>query len=104
MINKGGGFSADKYPENDSNEQDFIPYEGLYDEGNSVLPDDDQYIDHDLLIDAEVMLPQNGEHMKAARVLGRLKNSDGKYIGKCDQNPILDTRMFNVGFPDVTIT
>ena len=74
-----------KYPESDSNEQDFIPYEGLYDEGTSVLPNDDEYVDHGLLIDAEVMLPQNGEHMKAAQILGRVKNSNGKYIGKYDQ-------------------
>ena len=50
------------------------------------------------------MLPQNGEHMKAARVLGRVKNNDGKYIGKYDKNPILDTRMFNVEFPDGSIS
>ena len=52
------------------------------------------------MVNAEVLLPQNGEHMKATRVIGRSKKDDGSYIGQYDSNPILDTRIFNVKFPD----
>ena len=56
-------------------------------------------IDHDLMVNAEVLLPQNDEYMKAARVIGRSKKDDGSYIEQYDLNPVLDTRIFNVEFP-----
>ena len=47
----------------DMDETDYLPYEGLYDKGTSELPNDDNYDNHDMIINAEVMLPHNGEHM-----------------------------------------
>ena len=49
------------------------------------------------------MLPQNREHIRAARVVDRTKNQDGKVIGNHNPNPILDTRVYNVMFPDGSI-
>jgi hypothetical protein len=41
-----------------------------------------------------------GGQMERARVIGRTRNEDGKPIGKRDPNPILDTREYEVEFPD----
>ena len=57
-----------------------------------------------MIINAEVMLPHNGEHMQAARVVGRSKLSDGTFTGTYNENPILDTRVFDVQFPDGSIS
>ena len=54
----------DTYPEKNTDASDYLPYEGLYDEGTSLLPNDDNYDNHDMIINAEVMLPHNGEHMQ----------------------------------------
>ena len=82
----------------------YLPYEGLYDGPSSELPNDDAYDNHDMIINAEVMLPHNGEHMQAARVVGRSKSSDGTFTGTYNENPILDTRVFDVQFPDGSIS
>ena len=55
-----GKADQEKYSEYDVNDKEFIPYEGLYDEDTSVLEKDDEYVDHGLMINAEVLLPQNG--------------------------------------------
>ena len=50
--------SKEPYPEHEDDNDDFIPYEGLYGEKQSVLPEDDDVdLNHDLLISAEVLLP-----------------------------------------------
>ena len=38
--------------------------------------------------------------MKTARIIGRSKKDNGSYIGQYDSNLVLDTRIFNVEFPD----
>ena len=91
----------EEYPEHD---MDYLPYEGLYDEPSSELPNDDAYDNHDMIINAEVMLPHNGEHMQAARVVGRSKSSNGIFTGTYNEKPILDTRVFDVQFPDGSIS
>jgi hypothetical protein len=48
---------------------------------------------------AELFLP-HGDRTEIAKVLGRKRNSDGNYIGRKHSNPILDTRIFVVEFPD----
>ena len=55
------------------------------------MPEADDFADYDLYIGSEVLLPQNGEHMRAARVVHRTKNQDEKVIGDHNPNPILDT-------------
>ena len=81
------------------------------DEPNSLhLPNDNDPVDDrgvsifekpitDLWINAELNLPQ-GEEMRKAKVIGRSKNKNGEVIGTYDANPILNTTIYDVEFPD----
>jgi hypothetical protein len=53
----------------------------------------------DPFIGAEVYMPQ-GDRTEIAKVLGRKRNSEGKYVSRAHKNPILDTRQFTIEFPD----
>lgn len=53
----------------------------------------------DEYISAEVLLPRDGEMIKGT-VVARTKTDDGIALGKRNQNPILDTREYEVVFPD----
>ena len=53
----------------------------------------------DLLINAEVLLPQ-GESQQMAKVIRRSIGPDGKIVGAFDENPILNTLVYDVEFPD----
>jgi Reverse transcriptase (RNA-dependent DNA polymerase) len=57
---------------------------------------------YDTYISAKVMLPK-GDTSWQARVLGRAKDDNGNPIGKRHQNPILDTREYEVQLPDGSI-
>ena len=57
----------------------------------------------DLYLDAEVLLPQDGEYMRSARVIGRATDANGIPVGTYNSNPVLNTRIFNVMFPDGNI-
>ena len=59
-------------------------------------PDVDTY---DQYVGAEVTLPLGDKHL-TAKVQGRKRGADGSLIGKANQNPILDTRIYNVEFAD----
>ena len=48
---------------------------------------------------AEVLLPK-GNSSTTGRVRGRKRDSEGKLHGKSHLNPILDTRTYEVEFPD----
>jgi hypothetical protein len=50
----------------------------------------------------EVLLPRGGE-LVTARVLKRTRDGDGIPTGSRHQNPILDTREYEVEFPDSSI-
>ena len=56
----------------------------------------------DALIQAEVLLP-HGEELLAATVIRRSMDEDGKVIGAHHDNPILNTLLYDVEFPDGTI-
>jgi len=53
-------------------------------------------------INAELSLPQ-GEEMKAAKVIGRSKDKHGKVTGTYDDNPLVNTMVYDVEFPDGAI-
>ena len=53
-------------------------------------------------LNMELTLPRDGEEPAFARVKKRLKDDNGNPIGTANQNPILDTRMFEVEFTDGT--
>ncbi len=64
--------------------------------------DDGDEIDvdtHDHYIGASVTLPI-GDRMMNARIRGRKRQGDGSLRGKAHQNPILDTRTYEVEYPD----
>ena len=48
----------------------------------------------------EVLLPQDGEHTRAAKVVGRSKDDRGNIKGSFNNNLILNTRVYDVMFPD----
>ena len=75
-------------------------YEGLYGEETYSMPDADDISDYDVYIDAKVMLPKDGEHMQAPRVIGQSRDKEGKIIGTFNQNPILKTKVYDVMFLD----
>ena len=56
----------------------------------------------DTLINAEVLLPQ-GEKMQNARVKGRHLNHNGQVVGTFDENPFLNSIIYDVEFPDGNI-
>jgi len=55
--------------------------------------------DLDTYVGASVNLPIGGT-VKAGTVKHRARNADGELIGKQNDNPILDTRIYQVEFPD----
>ena len=57
------------------------------------IPEADGFPDVHEYLNAEVVLPKNGEQMQAARVIGRASNSDGNPVGTYDKNHILNTRV-----------
>jgi hypothetical protein len=77
--------------------------EGRNDPGDTPSPDegtDDHTPEsYDEYLTAQVLLPQGGEAKKAT-VVGRKRDHDGRPIGKRHANPLLDTRLYEVEFPD----
>lgn len=55
---------------------------------------------YDRYLSMEVAIDRGGEHPELGTVSKRLKDSDGNPIGKEHNNPILDTRMYIVDYPD----
>ena len=56
---------------------------------------------YDQYLQMELALPQgDSSEPQMARVMKRLKDSNGIPIGTADQNPLLDTRMYEVEFVD----
>ena len=64
------------------------------------MPEADDLESLDLYLNAEVLLPLHGEHMQAATVIGCSKDVDGNQIGEYHTNPLLNTIVYDVQFPD----
>jgi len=88
----------------DINDEDII-YESHYSEENMVKDpkEIDDVLDPNQYMDAEVMLPKDGAHLQAARVIGRCKDKNGRVIGLFNKNPILNTQIYDVMFPDGSV-
>ena len=55
----------------------------------------------DAYIGAQVVLPsKDGESQVLTKVISRKRDADGKVVGKGNSNPVLDTRIYQVEFPD----
>ena len=68
------------------------------------MPEADDISEYNVYIDAEVMLPKDGEYMQAARVIGQSRDKEGKTIGTFNQNAILNTKVYDVMFPDGSVS
>jgi hypothetical protein len=56
--------------------------------------------EHDTMIGARIPLPHNNGDMQEAQVKNRKRNHDGTLVGTQNDNPLLDTRVYEVEFPD----
>ncbi len=66
----------------------------LRDETEATLKELDQYIN------AHVVLPGRDGLEVLAKVAGRKRDHNGRAVGEANANPILDTRVYHVEFPD----
>ena len=75
-------------------------------DGDPIDPSDKKAIfEHslsDVLIGAEVLLPQ-GEKLTSARVKSRHTDENGDITGQYDTNPLLNSLIYDVEFPDGTV-
>lgn len=73
-------------------------------EPDAEKPDLDDYDEEtlDSLLSAEVLLPK-GDFQFIAKVVKRKRDDDGNPVGRAHSNPILDTRVYEVEFPDGSI-
>jgi Reverse transcriptase (RNA-dependent DNA polymerase) len=55
---------------------------------------------NDTYLNMELALPRSGGEVEFAKVIKRLRDKDGLPIGTANDNPILDTRVYEVEFPD----
>jgi len=78
---------------------DFEPFDPM--DPDATMPEADEVTleAFDKYLMAEVLLPHGGNVLKA-KVVGRKRDADGKEIGTRASNPILDTREYEVEFPD----
>ena len=94
----GPAFDVNDIPEDATPEYD--RYEDDENEAIPIVEQDDVDQDAiDMYLHAEVLLPIAGE-MKTGTVERRKRDVDGNLIGKSNNNPILDSRMYVVKFPD----
>jgi hypothetical protein len=70
-------------------------------EPEAAMPEADDYTPeaYDQYLTAEVLLPNMGS-MTKAKVVARKRDADGNPVGTRNANPILDTREYEVLFPD----
>ena len=54
---------------------------------------------NDNYLGASILLPR-GSSSARGKVISRKRNSDGEVFGHADPNPIMDTRTYDVEFPD----
>ena len=91
----------------DSNDDDDIDTvdpsfgnEKMLEQTTHSMPQVDNIPDFDSFLHAEVLLPRNGEVKQATTVLGQSTDIKGDPIGEYDPNPMINTRVYDVMFPD----
>ncbi len=110
VKSKIGDELKDKQVDPDLADEDPLPdWDVLFDDSEVTEPmepdkaaeDPDGFTpeEYDQYISDEVMLPQDGE-MKLARVTNRRRDGNGNPIGTRSENPLLDTREYDVEFPN----
>ena len=102
--------SSNMYPEHnnepsnaDSREVEdiYVPYEGYeYGDGPSTVQEVDVIKEYDLYMESVVKPSKDGDNQQAARVLGFSSNNEWQAIVKFNHSPILNTKVYDVMFPD----
>ena len=70
---------------------------------NKDIPESDDYIPevlNDTYLNIEVALPRDGDGPEFAKVTKRLRDANGIPIGTANDNPLLDTRIYEVEYLD----
>ena len=107
----GDGIKADDIDPELMDSMPEVPEDVFNDEDESRLetgdsdagePEDFTPESYDEYLTAQVLLPHGGEASKAT-VVCRKRDHDGRPIGKRHANPLLDTRLYEVEFPDGTM-
>jgi len=86
----------------EASEEDDGHYKAMEPEADRPEIDDYDEEMYDKLLSAEVSLPR-GDFQFIRRVIGRKRDAEGRPVGRSNTNPILDTRVYEVEFPDGTI-
>ena len=84
----------------DTDMPSFTPYRDNESIEDPTMPEADAITDYDRYIESKVILPSYGKEMSSATVVSRVKDKDGKLKGNHNKNPILDTKVYDVMFPD----
>ena len=101
------GYSGDKpNPEDwtdlfDEDEDFREEFQNIY--NNKDIPEADDFtpeVLEDTYLNMELVLPRDSEGPEFARVTKRLRDANGIPIGTADDNPILDSRVYEVEFAD----
>jgi hypothetical protein len=77
----------------------YEPYEDDDDQKVVQVPDVDDVPDFDVYLDAEVLLPK-GDRQLTAKVKRQKREQDGTLKGTAHKNPISDSRIYEVEFPE----
>jgi hypothetical protein len=86
-------------PDHDPEDRITPLYEPMEPESSMPEADDWDSEAYDKYITAEVAFPRNNTEV-LGRVVGRKRDANGNPIGRAHSNPILDTRIYEVVFPD----
>ena len=84
-------------------EQIPIEVEPVYEsrsESEQSMPEADDIPGYDRYVNADVLLPKDGEYLQSAQVVRRVTDDKGNPIGNFHNNPLLDTRIYEVMFGD----
>jgi hypothetical protein len=98
IIKNVGEVDLQELPEELQDEYDDV-YEPMEPEACKPEIDDFTPETYDALISAEVLLPK-GDILLPAKVIGRKRDHNGNPLGTAHNNPILDTRVYEVQFQD----
>lgn len=102
LVPKGDKHDPDEWAEILEDDVDFAhEFQRIF--NNPEVKDADDDFDpeaYDSYLNMELALDRGGENPEIAKVVKRLKDKDGRPIGTSHDNPILDTRMYEVEYRD----
>ena len=69
-------------------------------ESEQGMPEADDIPDYDRYVNADVLLPKDGEYLQSTRVVRCVTDDIGNPIGNFHDNPLLDMKIYKVMFGD----